>query len=203
MKTCKTCQQDKVLGEFYKNKLAKDKKASSCKVCSKRYSAQYRLKNPEQVKKRVSKWKSTHKKEINQCKADWAKKNPDKIKSNRDNFNQANPEKKAIYNRRTYEKHKDIIKERVKLWRIKYPEKRRQQSLKYTAIKKGATVGNVDIPTLIATWDRLCGICTEPVADQYHVDHIMPLSKGGKHCQDNLQLTHPTCNIRKGNKVLV
>ena len=33
------------------------------------------------------------------------------------------------------------------------------------------------------------------------LDHIVPLSKGGGHLRDNVQLAHLICNVRKGNRV--
>ena len=37
---------------------------------------------------------------------------------------------------------------------------------------------------------------------RYHVDHIIPLSKGGLHHQDNLQVMRADFNLRKANKIL-
>ena len=34
------------------------------------------------------------------------------------------------------------------------------------------------------------------------IDHIVPMSMGGNHTWDNVQLTHLLCNVRKGNKVV-
>ena len=36
----------------------------------------------------------------------------------------------------------------------------------------------------------------------YHVDHIIPLSKGGMHVLSNLQIVKPAYNLWKNNKVL-
>ena len=36
---------------------------------------------------------------------------------------------------------------------------------------------------------------------QYHVDHIIPLAKGGQHHPDNLQVISASENVRKGTKV--
>ena len=33
-----------------------------------------------------------------------------------------------------------------------------------------------------------------------HVDHVIPESKGGAYCEDNLVLSCGACNIRKGAK---
>jgi 5-methylcytosine-specific restriction endonuclease McrA len=34
-----------------------------------------------------------------------------------------------------------------------------------------------------------------------HLDHIVPLARGGEHSYANTQPAHPTCNRRKGAKV--
>ena len=39
--------------------------------------------------------------------------------------------------------------------------------------------------------------------DGYEVDHIIPVSKGGKHHEDNLQYLTAEENRKKGNKILV
>lgn len=53
----------------------------------------------------------------------------------------------------------------------------------------------------------LCGICGElvdkeipyPDRESASVDHIVPLSKGGNHTYDNLQIAHLQCNLKKHN----
>ena len=44
---------------------------------------------------------------------------------------------------------------------------------------------------------RMCGRYT----DDLEIDHIIPISKGGKTVESNLQTLCRSCNIRKGNKV--
>ena len=45
---------------------------------------------------------------------------------------------------------------------------------------------------------RLCGHEVDP--DDVHIDHIQPVTKGGRNRLDNLQVAHSRCNIRKGNR---
>ena len=52
-----------------------------------------------------------------------------------------------------------------------------------------------------------CGICNEPIDTSLRhpdpmslsLDHIVPRSKGGGHSAANLQASHLSCNVRKGN----
>lgn len=56
-------------------------------------------------------------------------------------------------------------------------------------------------------WARdrgICGICGKK-ADKgnWHLDHVIPLSRGGTHTYGNVQVSHPFCNWKKGAKILV
>ena len=47
----------------------------------------------------------------------------------------------------------------------------------------------------------ICGICKLVVRMQEaSIDHIVPLSQGGSHTWNNVQLTHLKCNMKKSNK---
>jgi 5-methylcytosine-specific restriction endonuclease McrA len=46
----------------------------------------------------------------------------------------------------------------------------------------------------------LCGICGAAVTSDFHIDHIIPISRGGTHTLGNVQLAHPKCNLSKGAK---
>ncbi len=47
---CKSCNIDKDPSEFYRNYRLLSGLESSCKVCKRKYSAEYRKKNPDKVK---------------------------------------------------------------------------------------------------------------------------------------------------------
>lgn len=47
-----------------------------------------------------------------------------------------------------------------------------------------------------------CGLCGGEVnRETWSLDHIEPLSRGGEHTYENVQLAHLSCNSRKGNRV--
>ena len=52
----------------------------------------------------------------------------------------------------------------------------------------------------IDSWiDKECSYCGS--TKDLQVDHIVPISKGGLHCGQNIQQLCKTCNIRKSDKV--
>ncbi len=47
----------------------------------------------------------------------------------------------------------------------------------------------------------LCFWCGEAVGAKYHVDHVIPLSRGGTHYPDNIVIACPPCNLSKNDKL--
>ncbi|HYH54013.1 MAG TPA: HNH endonuclease [Solirubrobacterales bacterium] len=91
-----------------------------------------------------------------------------------------------------------------------WDDQRRDGYHRRKAIKKGASTGRPVLLTEIASRDDwTCGICEghvdhgliwpDPLSPS--LDHILPLSLGGPHDPDNVQLAHLRCNVRKGAKV--
>jgi len=50
-------------------------------------------------------------------------------------------------------------------------------------------------------YDPTCSICSQQIhsLDDAHVDHIVPFSKGGATTEDNAQIAHRYCNLRKSS----
>lgn len=67
----------------------------------------------------------------------------------------------------------------------------------------------VTLPKLIKRKGLTCALCGlpclhegDPCADLYAtIDHIIPISKGGGHTWNNVQVAHRVCNINKGNHI--
>ena len=114
--------------------------------------------------------------------------------------------RKAIYytahreERRVYrETHHEDIAAYYAAYQIKHPEERREYKATRRARKLDAFVEVVDRNTVYIRDEGICGICQTAVEPaNWHLDHKQPLSKGGQHSYDNVQVSHPVCNERKG-----
>lgn len=88
-----------------------------------------------------------------------------------------------------------------------WDDRRRNNYHARRALKAGAAAGpafsNADV------FERdgwVCGLCSEPVDRgvsypdplSASLDHVVPLSRGGAHSFENVQLAHLVCNVRKG-----
>lgn len=95
-------------------------------------------------------------------------------------------------------------RDRALQWRLDNPDRfkdnRREAKARRRITESSARLARVDYKAVRERSDGRCGICREPLGDLVHYDHIIPLSRGGEHSTQNLQLAHPLCNLRKGNQ---
>jgi 5-methylcytosine-specific restriction endonuclease McrA len=97
--------------------------------------------------------------------------------------------------------HPGASTEAVRRWRAANPERYRETGRDYfarrRARKREAFVEMVDPALVLARSEGRCGICGEVIEGEFHVDHVVPLSRGGEHSYANTQAAHPACNLRK------
>jgi len=188
MKICSTCKASKPFEEFYINKRTLDGYCYQCKKCQIGYAKNWMEKNPE---KALALKKKNNKKNIarfNDWSAKWRIENPKKIVEN---------------NAKYYFKNVEKIKEKNRIYREKNPEIIAAARHRYRALKRNASGSHdgEDIKFLFIAQKNLCAMCYTSLKKQkHHVDHIMPLARGGTNDKTNLQLLCPTCNRKKSAK---
>lgn len=92
-----------------------------------------------------------------------------------------------------------------KRWSRYYSENRAAQiakSKEKEARRKGAPTIKFSAAQLESRLSMFagCWMCGVELGDDFHVDHVKPLARGGWHCLSNLRPSCPSCNISKGAK---
>lgn len=78
--------------------------------------------------------------------------------------------------------------------------KRMQLGHETRARKSGVDYDIVDLRIVYEYHKGLCGICGLSVSlEEFTIDHVVPICKGGPHLFKNLQLAHLGCNCSKGD----
>lgn len=110
---------------------------------------------------------------------------------------------------RAYKKRRrdtPALKERDRIamleWQKNNPEKVRARNHNRRAKVRGA-VGrhtHIDINSANERQGFVCVFCPSSTKEGYHVDHIIPIARGGTNWPDNIQILCASCNLRKGAK---
>lgn len=183
-KVCVRCGQVKALSEFWTDSKTRDGYRASCRACqSTARKARYGLSRERQ----------------NLASAAYYAANRDKRKAAVAAYRVANAEKIRAAKAAHYEANRDSVLARNAEWRSAHPEairinNDRRRARQYAAITERIYRARV--------WERdngrchICGKKADPA--NWHLDHIVPLSRGGEHSYPNVAVSHPTCNLRKG-----
>lgn len=152
-----------------------------------------------------AKWYRENSEKVSACQAKWRKENAEKNKL-----------RKAKYRKENLEK----VSEGYATWLKENPEKKRTSDAEYKkthadrvqvygAKRRAAKYGNTPIEELLTSTEWLailaeakghCHYCDKEA--KLTLDHVIPLSKGGKHSKDNVVAACAHCNCSKGNKTV-
>lgn len=92
----------------------------------------------------------------------------------------------------------DPVKKRA--WEDANRARMRQHCASRRARKLDQFIEDVDPEIVYQMHGGMCGICEEFIIGKFHVDHVIPLAKGGMHGYINVQAAHPKCNLVKGDR---
>lgn len=103
-----------------------------------------------------------------------------------------------------HEEHKNNLERRKKSqreWLARNPGYQVAKDQKRRAAKAGSAecFTAQDIIDIRRLQRNKCATCKKSISESYHVDHVVPLSKGGSNGRMNIQLLCPQCNWSKGS----
>jgi len=144
----------------------------------------------------------------------WAASNPEKERESRitslRKWAQNNPDLKREYARRSNAKPEVSANNvrRARRWVEANPERAQEIRLvsdrNRRALRRGSSGQHTkeDVAEILRRQKYRCAECGASVrkTTERHVDHIMPLSRGGSNGKENLQILCPRCNLRKAAK---
>lgn len=173
MKTCSQCNQSKSFSEFAKRKLSKDGLQVRCKDCNNSNNKKWYIGNKEQHNNSSAKNYNKNKERYNKRSKQWYLNNTERHKELMLNHRENN-----CYSS-YYAKRRALMKEAIPDFVI------------------GCDIEAKRIKDIYELSSRL----TKATGIQHHVDHMIPLSKGGWHWSANLQIITAHENVTKHAKI--
>lgn len=170
---------------YAKHRKLKEPYCDACKKANNEYSKKYQAANPERTKELAKQSEARRKDKISAYQKCWYQKNKDKV---------------IAQQREYYQSNKEYFVAR---------------SAKRRALKLNSKTESYTVKYIIEIYGTVCHICNEDIDMQaprspgklgwekgLHLDHIIPLSKGGTDTVDNIKPSHGICNLSKGTTVL-
>ena len=204
-----------------KRKTESPEKSSHCKECGKKirrdnifgYCVEHRGLSPSFRKQHVAAgkiWTQNNKDRVNANERDRYAANPEKFRDKVKRQYRKNPEPRIKYSREYYLKNYDAVNAKAAIrweeWNKKNPEKAKRNRIvsfnrrRMRDLLASGSFSQGDIEHRMNLQRGRCAYCRKLLHDNYHVDHIQALSKGGSNEPSNIQMLCPWCNRSKAAK---
>ena len=189
------------------------KNRGKCILCQREYDVQKRLLHGDRIKERNRQYRQDNREVCSQRSREYREQNLEKVKVVNKRWREANREtllpKLREASKAHYQRNRARYRHRNAIHYLGNKEQYDLKAQKRRALKLSATVENFtarDIRKLVAKFDNQCAYCGVKLSkegdNKLHLDHINPLSKGGKHSINNLVPSCQRCNLSKSNHAL-
>ena len=158
---------------------------SYCKSCKSKRNKEYHQNNKEKRNKQKKEYRQNNKEQIRESDKEYRKNN------------------------------KEQILERAKEYHQNNPHKTREKARKRRALKKANVHEPYTEDQVLEKYGTNCHICKEEInllanrssgapgwEQGLHIDHVIPLSKGGADSLNNVKPAHGSCNLQKNDSLL-
>lgn len=176
MKTCSACGVEKPLNEFHRHRRSPDGRQYRCRVCTAAHDRARYAANPERASENNRRWRT------------------------------ANAEYRRAYDiaRKSEESYQERERQMRRARYAENPSPDKDRARRRRALLHRATVETFTTADLLASWEERglagCSYCSD--GEFEHIDHVVPLTRGGSHALANLVPACTRCNTSKGAKLL-
>jgi len=118
--------------------------------------------------------------------------NPEKFRQKSNNYNKKHKKEKSAYLRRWRANNAEHMRE----WERNRYHNNMDVNLKKKERARQKRFGDVNINEIFERDGNICCYCKD-TKGPFHIDHMIPLSRGGLNALDNLTVACKTCNLRK------
>lgn len=187
---CRVCGQDTPFENLIKKRHCTDGVDSVCKLCEAARKKKWTEDNPDKAKN---------------SKNDYKKRHPERVKKQSKEYYGKTKVQKNTRRRERYADNPEPELKAAKEYR-KSPKGREVQRIgqKTRRARKLNAEGKYTADDVKKQYDRQrgkCYWCDKKVGDSYHIDHVIPLSRGGDNTPSNIVIACQPCNQSKSDKL--
>jgi 5-methylcytosine-specific restriction endonuclease McrA len=217
-KRCTKCGETKPIEMFSRNKHGKDGLQSRCKKCCSEYHAGYRATHVESIRKQKRAWEQANPDKVNAAQQAWRDANREKYGARLRAWREANPDRDRQLKRKWYDANTDLAKARERIRYSKNIDEIREKSRAYQRANpevsraarqrhrarlkgNGGSFTTAELSALRQAQAGRCAYCGQTHnPDELTIDHIIPVSQGGRNDITNICLACLSCNSSKSDR---
>jgi 5-methylcytosine-specific restriction endonuclease McrA len=194
---CRDCGTAMSMAYYERNRAKvlerlKQHRIDNPEIYAERERARYQN-NPERERARWADYRARNRDKVLQATQEWRLRNADHIKAYSRRYHQEHLEQCRLKSRNYYRDHLEECLARARSYNasVRRPLEKAQ----------GDGYTRDDIRLQYRSQHGKCWHCFKPVGKKFHVDHLIPLRKGGKHDASNIVIACPLCNLSKKDKL--
>lgn len=175
----------------------------SHKQQKKEYDKVYRVANREKLNAWYRKWRAENRERENAKAVARIAANPERHAKSVLEWRKKNATwlKEYEAKRRKNPARIELVRRASKAWKDAHPQERRNHVRNRRAkLRDGGVLSRGIEKKLMLLQRGQCAVCHCGIRDEFQLDHIVPVSRGGPNIDSNVQLLCPPCNRSKGDK---